>query len=121
VVVSESGKPAETRMGLSKTYGVASLLQCSPKTGRTHQIRVHAAHAGHAILGDERYGDGEANRTAAKAGLNRLFLHAQSIGFPDDSGNEQHFTAPLSDDLEAFLESGIDRLKAEKKRRRSAR
>jgi len=119
VIVSRSGKPAETRFRLSKTYGVASLLQCSPKTGRTHQIRVHAAHAGHPLLGDERYGDAEANRAAADAGLKRLFLHAQSIGFPDASGNEQHFTAPLADDLETFLNKGLERLKAEKQRRRA--
>ena len=105
VVVSGAGKPAQTRMKLSRTFGKYSLLQCQPLTGRTHQIRVHAAHAGHPILGDERYGDEEANSIARQRGLKRLFLHAQSIAFPDMSGNELHFTAPLADDLQRFLDN----------------
>ena len=107
VVVSPDGKPAQTRMQLSRTFGQYSLLQCSPLTGRTHQIRVHAAFVGHPLLGDERYGDPEENRRAKKFGLPRLFLHAQSIAFPDDSGNDLHFTSPLADDLERFLSGGI--------------
>ena len=103
VIVSESGKPAETRIRLSRRYGDYSLVQCSPLTGRTHQIRVHAAAAGHPLAGDERYGDEDANRRLKKLGLPRLFLHAQSIAFQDDSGNDLHFTAPLADDLERFL------------------
>ncbi|MDJ0911081.1 MAG: 23S rRNA pseudouridine(955/2504/2580) synthase RluC [Woeseiaceae bacterium] len=103
VIVSESGKPAETKIRLSRRYGDYSLVQCSPLTGRTHQIRVHAAAAGHPLAGDERYGDEEANRRLKKLGLPRLFLHAQSIAFQDDSGNDLHFTAPLADDLERFL------------------
>ena len=110
VVVSEGGKPAATRVRLSRTYGFASLVQCNPETGRTHQIRVHLAHAGHPILGDERYGDEAANRVAQRAGLKRLFLHAQSITFPDPSGNDLHFTAPLAEDLEQFLETGLVRM-----------
>ncbi len=107
VIIDTSGKPAVTRVRLSRGYGVYSLLQCRPETGRTHQIRVHLAAAGHPIVGDERYGDPEANRLAAGHGLGRLFLHAQSIAFPDRNGNERHFTAPLADDLEAFLQSGV--------------
>ncbi len=109
VVVSGAGKPAQTRMRLSRTFGKYSLLQCQPLTGRTHQIRVHALHLGHPVAGDERYGDPEVNATARKLGLKRLFLHAQSIAFPDDSGNELHFTAPLADDLERFLDRGLAR------------
>jgi 23S rRNA pseudouridine955/2504/2580 synthase len=111
VVVSGAGKPAQTRMRLSRTFGKFSLLQCEPLTGRTHQIRVHASHMGHPAAGDERYGDPEANAAARKLGLKRLFLHAQSISFPDDSGNDLHFTAPLADDLERFLEKGLARKK----------
>lgn len=105
VVVSGAGKPARTRFRLSRTFGAYSLLQCQPLTGRTHQIRVHALHAGHPIAGDSRYGEPAANAAAQRAGLRRLFLHAQSIAFPDDSGNEQHFTAPLADDLQQFLDA----------------
>ncbi len=111
VVVSGAGKAAQTKMRLSRTFGKYSLLQCQPLTGRTHQIRVHALHMGHPVAGDERYGDPEANAVARKLGLKRLFLHAQSISFPDDSGNDLHFTAPLADDLERFLEKGLARRK----------
>ena len=107
VIVSEKGKEAQTRVSLSRTYGIFSLLQCAPATGRTHQIRVHLQHAGHPIAGDDRYGDEEANKAAKQLGLKRLFLHAQSIAFADDSGNELHFTAPLADDLERFLTVGV--------------
>ncbi len=109
VVVSGAGKPAQTKMRLSRTFGKYSLLQCQPLTGRTHQIRVHALHLDHPVAGDERYGDPEANAVARKLGLKRLFLHAQSISFPDDSGNDLHFTAPLADDLERFLDRGLGR------------
>ena len=118
VVVSDDGKPAATRVSLSRTWHAASLVKCAPETGRTHQIRVHLCHAGHPILGDERYGDEAANTVARRAGLKRLFLHAQSISFPDESGNELHFTAPLADDLEQFLATGVAKLPREKRRRR---
>ena len=111
VVVSGAGKPAQTKMRLSRTFGKFSLLQCQPLTGRTHQIRVHATHSGHPVAGDERYGNPQANAAARLLGLKRLFWHAQSISFPDDSGNERHFTAPLADDLEKFLEKGLARKK----------
>ncbi len=104
VIVSADGKPAQTRIRLSRAYGRYSLLQCQPLTGRTHQIRVHASHLGHPLAGDERYGDSRANGELKKLGLKRLFLHAQSISFGDDSGNERHFTAPLAHDLQALLE-----------------
>jgi len=116
VIVSENGKTAQTRVSLSRTYGIYSLLQCSPVTGRTHQIRVHLQHTGHPIAGDERYGDSDANFDAKQSGLRRLFLHAQSIAFVDDSGNDLHFTAPLADDLEQYLTVGIK--EAQKQRRR---
>jgi 23S rRNA pseudouridine955/2504/2580 synthase len=103
VIVSREGKPAQTKVQLSRKHGKYSLLQCSPVTGRTHQIRVHLEHYDHPLLGDERYGEGEENKAAKKLGLKRLFLHAQSIAFPDSSGNEAHFTSPLADDLEQFL------------------
>jgi 23S rRNA pseudouridine955/2504/2580 synthase len=117
VIVNDKGKQAQTKVSLSRTYGIYSLLHCAPQTGRTHQIRVHLQHAGHPIAGDERYGDVEANRQAKRFGLKRLFLHAQSIAFADDSGNELHFTAPLADDLERFLTVGVIAAQREKKAR----
>jgi len=103
VVVRGDGKSARTKFSLSRTFGQFSLMQCQPRTGRTHQIRVHALHTGHPIAGDDRYGDVEVNKMAKKRGLKRLFLHAQSISFPDDSGNELHFVAPLPEELDRFL------------------
>ncbi len=118
VVVSDKGKSAQTRVRLSRTFGLYSLLQCSPMTGRTHQIRVHLQHTGYPIIGDARYGDEEANRQAEKLGLKRMFLHAQSIAFADDSGNDLHFTAPLADDLETFLNKGVVQAQRQKKKYR---
>lgn len=115
VIVDGKGKAAKTRVSLSRTYGSHSLLLCAPATGRTHQIRVHLQHAGHPIVGDDRYGDAEANAAAEKVGLRRLFLHAQSIAFVDDSGNDLHFTAPLAPDLEQFLGNGIARIRDRRK------
>ncbi len=117
VIVSEEGVRAKTRMKLSRTYGTHSLLQCQPLTGRTHQIRVHAQTMGHPLVVDERYGDKDSNSQARKLGLKRLFLHAQSIAFPDQSGNEQHFTAPLADDLDHFLTHGLNKANSKKRRR----
>jgi 23S rRNA pseudouridine955/2504/2580 synthase len=108
VIVSPEGKPAQTRIMLSRSFGQFSLLQCQPLTGRTHQIRVHAAHAGHPLAADERYGDPVVNAELRKRGLKRLFLHAQSISFPDEHGNEQHFTAPLAEDLDRFLKKCME-------------
>ena len=119
VVNSKLGKPAQTRVRLSRTYGSYSLMLCAPITGRTHQIRVHLDHTEHPILGDERYGDDDANRKARKFGLKRLFLHAQSIAFPDKSGNELHFTAPLAEDLEQFLTVGISEIQKIKRAKNS--
>jgi len=107
VVSGKEGKSAQTRVSLSRTYGNYSLLLCAPLTGRTHQIRVHLDHAEHPIAGDERYGDDDANKKAKKFGLKRLFLHAQSIAFTGDTGNDLHFTAPLAEDLEQFLSVGV--------------
>jgi len=111
VVVRKDGKPAKTRIKLSRTYGKFSLLQCRPLSGRTHQIRVHLQSIEHPIAGDDRYGDPEINKRVAKHGLKRLFLHAQSISFPDEHGNELHFTSPLADDLQRFLDKGIARFR----------
>jgi 23S rRNA pseudouridine955/2504/2580 synthase len=59
----------------------ASLLEVTIKTGRTHQIRVHLAHHGHPILGDDKYGDFELNKVLGKAGMKRMYLHAWRLHF----------------------------------------
>jgi 23S rRNA pseudouridine955/2504/2580 synthase len=65
----------------------ASLLEVTIKTGRTHQIRVHLAHHGHPILGDDKYGDFELNKQLAKAGMKRMYLHAWKLSFQHPSKN----------------------------------
>lgn len=104
VRVSEDGKRSATRFARLSRHGECTLVSAAPLTGRTHQIRVHAAHAGHPLALDERYGDERANERLARAGLKRLFLHAQSIAFTEEGGHERLFSAPLAEDLAAFLE-----------------
>ena len=79
-------------------------------TGRTHQIRVHAAHAGHPVAGDEKYGDRERDAALKPFGLKRMFLHAHSLSFQRPGSSETFdVTAPLPEELQAVL----DRLQAE--------
>ncbi len=66
--VSQEGKPSETRFKVEERYAFATLVRCSPVTGRTHQIRVHTQYAGHPIAFDDRYGDREFDRQLTEAG-----------------------------------------------------
>jgi 23S rRNA pseudouridine955/2504/2580 synthase len=96
---------ASTRFGVCAVApGGAALLAVSPVTGRTHQIRVHAAWCGHPVLGDEKYGDEAANAEFAALGLRRMFLHAHSLAFSWPGGGAQSFIAPLPPELRAVLE-----------------
>lgn len=106
VFTGDHGKPSETRFRILETFAEATLVEASPITGRTHQIRVHCQHAGHPIAGDPKYQDIEFNEKIHKeAGLDRLFLHAQSIRFIDpDSGDYCRFEAPLDSRLATTLE-----------------
>jgi 23S rRNA pseudouridine955/2504/2580 synthase len=101
------GKPALSVFRLVNLYGrLASLVEIRIETGRTHQIRVHAAYAGHPIAGDERYGESEFNAECAALGLKRMFLHAQLIEFVwPDTGQEFVVSAPLPDELNRFLDT----------------
>ena len=105
-VLSSDGKPAVTRARVLERFAAASLVECRLETGRTHQIRVHAAHVNHPIAGDDKYGDPDANRRLReKAGLKRLALHAASLEFALDSGRRPYLlNAPLPPDLVAVLD-----------------
>ncbi|MEL0658431.1 23S rRNA pseudouridine(955/2504/2580) synthase RluC [Psychromonas arctica] len=81
VKVSPLGKASETHFKIVQRYEGATLVEASPVTGRTHQIRVHAACKGHNIACDERYGDKTFDSKMKALGLNRLFLHAAHITF----------------------------------------
>jgi len=78
-VDQKEGKPSETVFRLLTQYDNFALLEAHPVTGRTHQIRVHAAHIGHPVVGDERYGDREFNKKMRAQGFKRLMLHSSAI------------------------------------------
>ncbi|HED15441.1 MAG TPA: 23S rRNA pseudouridine(955/2504/2580) synthase RluC [Gammaproteobacteria bacterium] len=108
VKVSEQGKRAVSHFKLLSHYRKqlsCSMLEVRIDTGRTHQIRVHAAYAGHPVVGDDRYGDREINRSLRKMGLKRLFLHAHDLEFRlPDSNKTIHVHAPLPTDLKQLLD-----------------
>jgi 23S rRNA pseudouridine955/2504/2580 synthase len=97
------GKPALTRFSAQTRLASATLVRVTLLTGRTHQIRVHAAHLGLPLAGDERYGV-TPDPIVARWGLNRLFLHAASIAFqsPSDVGVIR-VESPLPEDLAAVI------------------
>jgi 23S rRNA pseudouridine955/2504/2580 synthase len=105
VRVAPSGKPSVSHFTVIERLGGHSFCEVRIETGRTHQIRVHAAHLGHPVAGDDKYGDEEANkRLAQQVGLKRLFLHAASIEFALEKGAKPYLiAAPLSEDLKAVL------------------
>ncbi len=106
VVVSQSGKAAETFFRRIRKFAQATLVEASPKTGRTHQIRVHAAWLGHPIVGDERYGLSEINKEFKKRGYKRLFLHAAKLEFKHPVTEQiLSISAPLPQDLEELLKN----------------
>ncbi|SJM94194.1 23S rRNA pseudouridylate synthase [Crenothrix polyspora] len=105
VVISQAGKEAETLFRRLRLFADATLVEASPKTGRTHQIRVHAASLGHPIVGDERYGLNDTNKHFKNKGYNRMFLHAETLKFEHPSTGElMTFSAPLPQQLQSLLQ-----------------
>ena len=106
VTVNRTGKEAETLFTRIKLLPDATLVEASPKTGRTHQIRVHAAWLGHPIIGDERYGDFEINRGFKKKGFKRLYLHAYKLEFAHPvTGKHLLITAPMPQQMKDFIKN----------------
>ncbi|NJN48091.1 MAG: RluA family pseudouridine synthase [Candidatus Competibacteraceae bacterium] len=103
VEVLLDGKQAHTRFKPISLWRRAALLEAILHTGRTHQIRVHAAHSGHPVAGDDKYGDPYCNQTMRRLGLRRLFLHAHSVMFALGK-REVCVSAPLTQDLKDVLE-----------------
>lgn len=104
VRVARDGKSAMTEFKRLARYAEATLVEARPITGRTHQIRVHALHMGHALAGDERYGDEATNRRFRQSGLKRLFLHAAHTTFRHPrTGVAVKVEAPLDSELADFL------------------
>ena len=104
VRVSDEGKASHTVFRLLARWSSYSLLEAELKTGRTHQIRVHLAHLGFPIAGDEKYGDFTLNKSLPKAGLKRMFLHAWKMQLCHPvTGETMMLLAPLPEALTAFL------------------
>lgn len=115
VQVHASGKTALSDFRPLQFFGKrATLMEVGLLTGRTHQIRVHAAHAGHPVAADVKYGDADFNAELAALGLGRMFLHAHSVSFEWPQGGAFSASAPLPADLAAV----VDRLSGARPRER---
>ena len=106
VRVGQGGKESVSHFHLIERRGGHSYVDVRIDTGRTHQIRVHAAHLGHPVAGDDKYGEKEVNRRLKEqTGLKRLFLHAASLEFSLDGGKIPYLlNAPLAPELGEALE-----------------
>ncbi|AMO82163.1 23S rRNA pseudouridine(955/2504/2580) synthase RluC [Obesumbacterium proteus] len=105
VRVNAEGKPSETRFKVEERFEHATLVKASPVTGRTHQIRVHALHAGHPIAFDDRYGDRDFDAELKGTGLDRLFLHAAALRFEHpNTGETMRVEAPMDKKLRHCLD-----------------
>jgi 23S rRNA pseudouridine955/2504/2580 synthase len=103
-------KRSITLVRVARRYAGYTLLDVGIKTGRTHQIRVHLAQAGHPIVGDAKYGDFELNKALARGDLlpgvryDGMFLHAQRLSFQHPaSAAELELQAPLPPACQALL------------------
>ncbi|MBI5793449.1 MAG: RluA family pseudouridine synthase [Rhodocyclales bacterium] len=109
VSVNAEGKAAHSIVRLVARWENFSLVEVELKTGRTHQIRVHLAHLGFPIAGDDKYGDFPLNKALQKTGLGRMFLHAAKLAMPHPLTNAPlELESPLPDDLRGFVEK-LDR------------
>ena len=105
-VDNTEGKPSHTRFRVLERYAECSLVQASPVTGRTHQIRVHTQCKGHPIACDDKYGVAEFDQYVNKlTGLNRLFLHAHDLRFMHPKNETtMHVEAPLDNALQKLYQ-----------------
>lgn len=104
VKVHPEGKPCLTLFSVLEEYQGFTLVEARPVTGRTHQIRVHAQYTGHALAGDEKYGNDETNEFLRGIGLKRLFLHAFSLSFfLPGAESPTRVDAPLPPELSGCL------------------
>lgn len=106
VSVGPEGKASHSIVRLVARWENFSLVEVELKTGRTHQIRVHLAHLGFPIAGDDKYGDFSLNRDLQKAGLRRMFLHAARLALPHPlSGAGVELESPLPAELRGFTDA----------------
>jgi len=105
VRVAREGKRSVTEFAVVERFGqVATLVEAKPVTGRTHQIRVHARHAGFPLLGDDKYSDENTAALCRTLGLQRLFLHARSLRLTLPELGLLELFAPLDAELEIILD-----------------
>lgn len=106
VQVHPEGKEALTRVNIEKCYANHSLLRLTPKTGRTHQLRVHLSYKGHPIVGDTKYGQRHLDQNSPATEKCRLFLHAFRLAFIHPKTEQKlSVEAPLYEDLVVVLEA----------------
>jgi 23S rRNA pseudouridine1911/1915/1917 synthase len=110
MAVIAEGRPARTLYHVDEQMAGATLISCRPVTGRTHQIRVHMAHVGHAIVGDSLYAGrqwrnlADPRARAACRGFPRQALHARRLEFTHPVTHEEvAFEAPVPDDIEELV------------------
>jgi 23S rRNA pseudouridine1911/1915/1917 synthase len=117
MIIHKRGKPSQTDFMVLQRFNQYSLLQFTLHTGRTHQIRVHCKHIGHAIVCDDVYGDGKPvllssikkkyrlskNEEEERPLLNRLALHASRLTFARANGESLKLIAPLQKDMQAVI------------------
>ncbi len=105
VSVDPEGKESHSIVRLQKQWRDFSLVEVELKTGRTHQIRVHLAHLGYPIAGDDKYGDFALNKALQKTGLKRMFLHAARLDLPHPiTGEPIALTLALPPELRQFVD-----------------
>ena len=105
VIDHAHGDEAHSYFRPVRKFANHTLAEVKINTGRTHQIRVHAAYIGHPVVGDERYGDFTADRANRSLGLKRQFLHATQLHFQmPESGKRYRFDVSLPQDLQIVLE-----------------
>lgn len=102
VRVAKGGKMSSTEFSIRTAYKGATLIEARPVTGRTHQIRVHALHAGHPLIGDQKYVNDESHELTQRLGLRRLFLHAHELRFTL-AGRDYDLSATLDEEMESTL------------------
>lgn len=104
VRVDPEGKASRTQFRVLNRYSDCTLVEAKPITGRTHQIRVHAQHAGHGLVGDPKYGNDDFNKLMKAKGFNRLFLHAAALELlHPDTMELLRVEAPLEERLDQAL------------------
>jgi 23S rRNA pseudouridine1911/1915/1917 synthase len=112
-VSADRGREAQTNFEVIEEFNDCALLRIIPKTGRTHQIRVHLSYINHPVIGDKKYGNKNTESIAKSIGLDRQFLHAKTLKFLDPFVNRE---VKFEDNLAGDLLESLEKLRITKKR-----